>query len=677
MTSMPNSINAPSSTPISVSPTEDGGIEVVLAPETPYEPGKFMNIISRVSERRLTELASIVAEGFDIDHTSMEDWLAKYAKWSRMWYVRPEVEKKNDPFQDASNVIVPLTNVACTQFYARSSDALLSQKDIVKAVAENAQIQASADRVSKHMNWQLGYKIPNYYQGFQKSLMLLALAGTVVRKVYYNRLKRTAACDFIAPQNFIINFNTRYLDDCPRKTHVRYETINDMRLKQQAGEYSSVEKILAPTTTLDLGNVEVVIEENTGTNQTDDNRFGYRKVLEQHVLLPILDENGKEYADPDNNIARHYIITMDYETKTILSIVDNEDQNGQAVEYFVKYEFLPSPDDTFFGVGFGMLLERINDTSNTVINQLIDAGTLANTQSGFVMKGTGTRRGQIQLDRGRFIEIDLPRNVDDIRKAVSPMSFNQPSNVLYQLLGTMEQFANRITTVSEMFTGEMPRSDTSATAVTSLIEQGLKVFASIYKSLHQSFSKELGLLYNMNGMFLDEREYFTIVSDIYTAMDEGMSPQDLRRSISKADYQHKLMVLPVSDPGVISKSEKVQKAQLEYEVAMKNPLVANNPIAMYGFFERYMRLLDDNPNSVGRLLAPVKQQIDMQRQQQEMQQAQMQQQQQVMQLFQQELAAGRVPPQLMQQAALQFTQMQVRAQGGQQGPQAQQQNPPV
>jgi hypothetical protein len=46
----------------------------------------------------------------------------------------------------------------------------------------------------------------------------------------------------------------------------------------------------------------------------------------------------------------------------------------EPLEYFTAFPFIPNPD-SIYGIGFGLLLGPLNESINTLINQLIDAGT--------------------------------------------------------------------------------------------------------------------------------------------------------------------------------------------------------------------------------------------------------------------------------------------------------------
>jgi chaperonin GroES len=79
-----------------------------------------------------------------------------------------------------------------------------------------------------------------------------------------------------------------------------------------------------------------------------------------------------------------------------------------AIQYFTKIPFIPHPDGGFYDVGFAWLLSPLNEAINTVINQLLDAGTLANTGGGFIGSGLRLKGGTIRFLPGQYQEVDVP-----------------------------------------------------------------------------------------------------------------------------------------------------------------------------------------------------------------------------------------------------------------------------
>ena len=101
---------------------------------------------------------------------------------------------------------------------------------------------------------------------------------------------------------------------------------------------------------------------------------------------------------------------MEHSTRKVLRIVPRFDEKGivkngnkiariKPVEYFTKFPFIPNPDGGIYDLGFGLLLGGINNSINTLINQLIDAGTLNNLQGGFIGRGIRIRGGNLRFQR--------------------------------------------------------------------------------------------------------------------------------------------------------------------------------------------------------------------------------------------------------------------------------------
>lgn len=633
-------------------------------PESPL----FKNLASDLSDEKLNQIGEMVVQGYEDDDLSRESWKKQYNIYTRLFYVRPEFDSKNDPWEGAANVVLPVITIACTQFWARALDALFSSKQVVKTfpVENSPGSMESAERVEKHMNIQVQYRMENFYEGMSKSLMQLPLSGTVIRKTYFDDSKNECVSDFVSPDKFVINYYTKYLESSPRYSHLLTPTYADMKIKEQSGIYINVSKI-PEMEAVEETDMKKSQNQNIGQAPPTEDIFAHREVIEQHVLYGIFDKNGKEAKDITDAIVKPYVITVDKETRTTLRIVDREiDYKKKTIrfDYFTKYEFLPSPDDGFYGIGFGILLYRMTEIMNTLINELTDAGSLANTQGGFINKKSGLKRGSLKFKRGEFVESDF--NTDDIRKSLYPIDFKEPSFTLFNLLNMLQDYSNRVTTVSEMFTGELPRSDTSATAVISLLEQGLKVFSAIYKGLHKSFNKELQKIYKLNGVYLKGKRNFPLVVNDDDIKTKGVTAKIQSFEIAETDYEKEIEIIPVSDPQVISKTEKVAKAQMIYQTILTNPVTGQNPLTIFEALMNFLKQVEDNEAVLVRIMAPVATQLALKKQAEEQQAMIQQQTDQAIAMFEDQLMRGTIPPELLN-IGLQ-TMAQIRATQGQEVP---------
>jgi hypothetical protein len=109
------------------------------------------------------------------------------------------------------------------------------------------------------------------------------------------------------------------------------------------------------------------------------------------------------------------------------------------------------------------------------------------------------------------------------------------------------------------------------------IEQGLKVFSGIHRRCHTA-----------------QRAEFRIVADLAAAYLPQVYPYDVpgeSREVYATDFDDRVDVLPVSDPNIISNTQRVAQAQGIWELALAAPEVFNVHRAARGMLEA-MRVPD-------------------------------------------------------------------------------------
>jgi chaperonin GroES len=281
----------------------------------------------------------------------------------------------------------------------------------------------------------------------------------------------------------------------------------------------------------------------------DDDTIPYF-LVEQHTWLD-LDEDG---------VKEPYVVTFHKSSKKVLriaprfavdGIVIREDKDKKAklvriepVEFYTKYGFIPNPESRIYDLGFGHLLGPINESVNTIINQLVDAGTLANLQAGFIGKGLRMKMGDQPMRPGEWKAVNATG--DDIKKQLFPLPTKEPSQTLFNLLGTLITSGKELASVAEIFVGKMPGQNTPATTTMATIEQGMKVFTAIYKRVYRSLQEEFKKLYRLNSVYLDPQTMVLV-------LDEPVGPEDF----TKEGYD----ICPGADPTAVSSTERLLKAQ--------------------------------------------------------------------------------------------------------------------
>ena len=505
-----------------------------------------INIADKLDDDVLQEIGTEVVRGYDVDIQSRQEWETQTNEWMKL--ALQVSEEKTYPWPKAANVKYPLLTTAALQFGSRAYPSLVPSFDVVKAkvigVDDTNQAQDMAQNISTHMSYQVLYEMDDWEEDMDKLCLILPIVGCAFKKTYYSAQKKKNCSELILPRDLVINYWAKSIEKAVRKTHRFYLTPNEILERQLTGLFKEYDDPFGP-------GQRSVAEQNSETNKQTppaEDPNTPRLILEQHTFYDLNDDGHDE----------PYVITVDWETKKVLriaarytlnDITQNEKGKIAAIkpkEYFTQFNFIPNPDGGIYGVGFGLLLGSINESANTVLNQLIDAGSLSNLQSGFLSKGLRLgKAGDYKFTPGEWKWVNT--SYDDIKKGVFPLPVREPSNVLFQLLGMLVQSGKELASIAEIFTGKMPGQNTPASTTMATIEQGLKVFTSIYKRIYRSLGKEFEKLYDLNSMYLQEQNYGF---DKDGVMVSGNISKDLYK-------QAKVKIVPSADPNMVSETQKL------------------------------------------------------------------------------------------------------------------------
>lgn len=509
------------------------------------------NIAEDLDEEELTKIGQEVYDGYFRDLQSKESWDRQVDEWVKL--AAQIMDEKAYPWPKASNVKYPLLATAAMQFAARAYPSLVPADGKVvqfRVVGADAQGQKAiqADKLAKHMNYQLLEDMCDWEEEMDRLLIQLPIVGCLFKKTYFDPIKRQNASRLVGPKDLVVNYWATSLEAAHRKTEIMPMTENHIRSYQNAGVYLDVD-LPEPRT-----NPELPSKSDVHGNAAPSSRDASTPyvILEQHTFWD-LDDDG--YAEP-------YIITIEEQSKKVLRIVARFDSDGirmsedkkviciEPVEYYTKYGFVPNPDGGFYDIGFGHLLGPINHSVNTIVNQLVDSGTLANLQAGFIGKGLRLKMGEVKFQPGEWKAVNAVG--DDIRKQVFPLPTKEPSEVLFKLLGLLIESGRELASVAEIFTGKMPGQNTPATTTNTAVEQGMKVFTAIYKRTYRALTKEFKKIFRLNSLYDENFEKAQMILD---------------EPITRQDYDPKRYdVCPTADPTAISTTQKLQKAEMLMQI---------------------------------------------------------------------------------------------------------------
>jgi chaperonin GroES len=517
-----------------------------LQPPTQQQPTDALrgiieskNIADGLEDEKLHTIGSEALEGYLQDVESRMEWEKAMEEWTKL--ATQHKEEKTYPWPKASNVKYPLLTTAAMQFAARSYPSLIpSDGKVVKSTVigkdPDGSKYAQADRVSMYMSYQLMHEMTGWEEGMDKLLIMLPVVGTIFKKTYWDSITKQVKSDVILPKNLVVNYWAKSLKEAERVSQVIEMSPRILKERQLAGVFLDV----------DLGSVPTPLKTDDRALPPNDKTTPYT-LIEQHTYIDLDDD---DYPEP-------YIVTFHLESGKVLRIAARFDENTithddegkkvikiEPIEYFTKFGFIPNPDGSFYDLGFGVLLGPINEAVNSLINQLIDSGTLNNLQSGFLGKGLKVRLGETKFMPGEWKAVNSTGS--DLKQQIVPLPSKEPSAVLFQLMGSMITSGKELASVAEIFVGKMPGQNTPATTTMATIDQGMKVFTAVYKRIYRSLHEEFQKLFELNAAYLNPNTYQEVINV----------------TIGPADFaQKQYKICPGADPSAISQTEKLIKAQ--------------------------------------------------------------------------------------------------------------------
>jgi chaperonin GroES len=530
---------------------------------------KSPNLTAEFGPEDLRSIGEYVWLGYQEDRKSRHTWEQRSA--AGMDLAMQVVQEKTFPWPNCSNVAFPLVTIAALQFHARAYPSIVSGTDVVRCRAAGfqptPQEQATADEVGRYMSYQVLEEDTAWEEGTDRLLLNYSIVGCAFKKSYYDAPEMHNVSELVLAQDLVMDYFAKSVETCRRKTHVFPLHRNDIieGCRADSAKYHDVTKetwFTAPAQPIADN-----MPKRDGTKPPLNAPATPFTALEQHCWLDL---DGDGYEEP-------YIVTIEAQTHTVLRLVARWERDEdisrnrakqivsiRATEYFTKYGFIPAPDGSIYDMGFGTLLGPLNESVSSAINQLIDSGTMAIGAGGFLGRGAKIRGGVYTFAPFEWKRVDSTG--DDLSKSIYPLPVREPSQVLFSLLSLLIDYTNRISGATETMVGENPGQNTPAETSRSMVEQGMKVYAAIFKRTWRAMKEEFRKLYILNGFFAPVRYRHLFLGD----------PN---------------RICPAADPNIVSDSERFGRAAAIAQRAATVP--GYDPAAVETNFLRALRI--ENP----------------------------------------------------------------------------------
>jgi chaperonin GroES len=514
------------------------------------------NIAEELDEDILKQIAEDVTAGFNVDEESCQSWIDMNKEALKM--IKADVSGEQTKNYGHSKVVYPLLASATLQLSSRLVPHLVRNNKVVECAVLGPDPQGiktqKARMVSDFFSYDLLVDSDSWLLESHKLIQMLCAWGTAYRKLSFDGNRDKVLSEVISPEDVIINTNTSCIEKARRITVRNYMT------KNQIVEYVRADRFL--DVDLDKLNIDISDENDPG----DVNPV--YEILEQFCYID-LDDDG--YEEP-------YIVCFHKDSGTVLGIYagyESEDvhvnSKGKVKKivprpYVIDYHCIDDPAGKYHSMGLNHLLFHQNKAISSVLRQLIDSGTLANQQGGFITKAFKTKKRDVNLELGKFVQLEIPPSVR-IQDQIMPLPFKEPSQVLFSLLGLLIEAGKETGFVTQALMGDSEGQNVPATTMLAIIEQGTRAFKPMVQKLYSSLKKEFKMMFHMYGKF-STQERFIRYSDTNIQISQDIFNEE------------ELDIIPVADPTQSSEAHRFIKLQALQQL-MQTPLMnVLNPQAM-------------------------------------------------------------------------------------------------
>jgi len=534
----------------------------------------FRNLAEEIPDTDLYSIADELIRGIDQDQSSRQEWVEERSTGLRLLGLKIEIpgiggSADGAPVEGMSRVRHPLLLEAVLRFQANARSEMLPTDGPVKIRNDDNNADLAEDQLGnaleRDMNHYLTSTAKEYYPDTDRMLLMLGFGGTAFKKVYFCPLRNRPVSESVDADDLIVNNAATDLSNAKRITHRVMMRPSVVKRLQILGVYRDIELSTPSPAKLD----SVQREKRSQQGIAQDDASPEDRDREIYECYCELDLPGFEHKikSKETGLEIPYRVTIDLTTKEVLSIVRNYDEDDndlpEAKANFVKYTFVPGFG--FYDIG---LLNILGNTTNAITaawRELLDAGMYANFP-GFLFSDQGLRQNTniFRVPPGGGASIKTGGM--DIRQAIMPLPYKEPSAALMTLVANMADTGMRLGGTSEQQVGE-GRADAPVGTTLAMIEQATKILNAVHKRMHAAQAEEFRLL----------MDCFKEHPDSFWQRNKKPAKQwdeaTFLQALSNCD------LVPQADPNTASHSQRVMKIMALKELQKQNPTMYD-PIAI-------------------------------------------------------------------------------------------------
>ena len=533
----------------------DGSAVVSMETTGPEEsPDFYANMVETMDSYELNSLGMRYVNLLDKDKNAREERDKQYEEGMKRTGLGKDAPGGAN-FYGASKVVHPVMAEGCVDFASRAIKELFPPDGPVrtKIIGEVDDLKTQkAERKRDFLNWQITEQIEEFRDEQEQMLTQLPLGGSQFLKLWYDEQKKRPVVEFLPIDRVILPFAATNFYTAQRAAEVHEITEWEYKRRVASGMYfggSNLTSGQEPEQTRPQK-----ANDKIEGKQFQDNDDGLRKVYHIYVFLEFEDDkHSKGEMAP-------YIMMVDEQSSEVIGLYRNWEEGDETMtklDWIIEFKFIPWRGA--YAIGLPHLIGGLSAALTGALRALLDSAHINNAATMLKLKGAKISGQTQQIEVTQVAEIEGAPGVDDIRKIAMPMPFNPPSQVLFELLGWLDNAAKGVVTTSEEKIADVT-SNAPVGTTQALIEQGAAVYSAIHARLHQSQARLIKVLCRLNRWHFDE-------------MRKGEVVQDLE--IQRDDFDRNTDVIPVSDPHIFSETQRMAQMQAVLQRADAHPELYN------------------------------------------------------------------------------------------------------